>query len=276
MSPEGPRQATDRARIADTCDRAQLLVADQVDRLVRELEDLLLPRRRLGMRPGYPSGRRLDLRRAMAFESDARLYDRLWSRPTIPRRRDSAFLLLVDLSGSMRGEKTEAALAGTWLMAATLSRLEVPFAVIGFQDVLIPFCPFGVITEDQIRGALTGLPEEVSGTRLAGNNCPEFNDDAPCLLEAAEELLGQPVRQRVLIVVSDGLPEGRRSTRDELHTAVGELSGIRGLRLVGIGLGPSTEHVRDYYPESVANVKPGRLAEEIGGVLRKALWRSAV
>jgi hypothetical protein len=260
-----------KAHAAGACDKAQAVVAEQIDRLVRELEDLLLPRRRLGMRAGYPSGRRLDLRRAMAFAADVRLYDKLWARPTIPRRRDSAFLLLVDLSGSMRGEKTDAALAGTWLLAGSLSRLEVPFAVYGFQDVLIPFCPFGLTREEDVRAALTGLPEEVSAARLGGNNCPEYNDDGPCLLEAAEELLSQPVRQRVLIVVSDGLPEGRRSTPDDLRNAVGELSGIRGLRLVGIGLGPHTDHVRDYYPESIANVRPGRLAEEIGALLRRAL-----
>ena len=95
------------------------------------------------------------------------------------------------------------------------------------------------------------------------------------MLEAAEELLSQPARQRVLIVVSDGLPEGRRSVPDDLRNGVGELSGVRGLRLVGIGLGPSTEHVRDYYPESIANVRPDRLADEIGGLLRRALWRAA-
>jgi hypothetical protein len=113
----------------EACDRACRLVSHQTDRLVRELEEVLLPRRRLAARSGYSSGARLDLRRTMAFAADVRLHDRLWSRPTIPRRRDTAFLLLVDLSGSMRGDKTEAALAGTWLLARSLGRLEVPFAV---------------------------------------------------------------------------------------------------------------------------------------------------
>jgi cobaltochelatase CobT len=250
-----------------------VLVTGQIERLVRELERVLIPTRRLGMRSGYPSGRRLDLRRAMAFAADVRQHDRLWSRPTIPRRRDAVFLLLVDLSGSMRGEKTEAALAGTWMLAGSLSRLEVPFAIYGFQDVIIPFIPFGLTREEEIRPALAGLPEEVNGARLGGNNCPEYNDDGPCVFAAAEELLAQPGREHVLIVVSDGLPEGRRSTPDNLHRAVAELTPVRGLRLVGIGLGANTEHVRDFYPESIANVKPERLADEIGGLLRRALLK---
>jgi cobalamin biosynthesis protein CobT len=195
----------------------------------------------------------------------------LWARSTIPRRRDTAFLLLVDLSGSMRGDKTEAALAGTWLLARSLSRLEVPFAIFGFQDVLIPLCPFGPSTDADLRAALAGLWEEVNSARVEGNNHPEYNDDGPCLLEAAEELLEQPAREHVLIVVSDGLPEGRRSRPDDLHRAVAELTGRRGLRLVGIGLGPNTEHVRNFYPEAITSVQPGRLAGEIGALLRRVL-----
>jgi len=69
-------------------------------------------------------------------------------------------------------------LAGTWLMAGSLSRLEVAFAVYGFQDVLIPFCPFGVMAEDQIRAALSGLPEEVSGSRLGATTAPNTTTTA--------------------------------------------------------------------------------------------------
>jgi cobalamin biosynthesis protein CobT len=186
-------------------------------------------------------------------------------------RRDTAFLLLVDLSGSMRGDKTEAALAGTCLLARSLGRLEVPFAIYGFQDVLIPLCPFGTTSEADLRTALAGLWEEVNSARVGGNNRPEYNDDGLCLLEAAEELLQQPAREHVLIAVSDGLPEGRRSRPEDLHRAVAELACLRGLRLVGIGLGPNTEHVRDFYPESIASVAPHRLAGEIGALLRRSL-----
>jgi hypothetical protein len=110
---------------------------------------------------------------------------------------------------------------------------------------------------------------------VGGNNRPEFNDDGPCLLEAADELLDQPAREHVLIVVSDGLPEGRRSRPEDLHRAVASLACLRGLRLVGIGLGPNTEHVRDFYPESITSVAPDRLAGEIGALLRRSLREPA-
>jgi hypothetical protein len=252
-------------------ERVREKLAAQIDRLVRDLEEVLRPRRRLRQRAGYATGQRVDLRRAMAYEADPRVYDRLWSRPSIPQRRDTAFSLLVDLSGSMRGPKTEAALDGTVLLAETLQRLGVPFAVNGFQDQMIPFGAFGAGLSPEMREAIATMPQEVSGERPGGNNQPSHNDDGPCVRVAAEELLDWSATEHVLLVVSDGLPEGRHSTPADLQTAVRELSLVRGLKLVGIGLGPGTGHVKDFYPESVADVPADQLAAQIGQLLRRNL-----
>jgi cobalamin biosynthesis protein CobT len=172
----------------------------------------------------------------------------------------------------MRGEKSDALLAGTVLLAETLHRLDVPFAVTGFQDVLIPFCDFPDGLTSHVRQHLGQMPREINGDRPGGNNRPSYNDDGPCLLEAADDLLAWSAVDRLLIVVSDGLPEGRRSSEDDLRTAVRKLRARGdGLKLIGIGLGPETEHVKDFYPESIANVPVSRLATEIGGLLRRTL-----
>jgi cobalamin biosynthesis protein CobT len=240
--------------------------------LTQTIERLIRPTRRLRDAAGYPSGYKADLRRVLAFEADPREYNRLWVRKNIPHRGSVVFSLLVDLSGSMRGPKTDAALAGSVLLAETLHRLQVPFAVNGFQDVLIPFCDFAEGLTGFTRRLLGEMPLEINGSRPDGNNKPSWNDDGPCLLEAAEQLLDQPQRQRVLVVISDGWPEGTRSTVDDLHKAVAELRRIGpALRLVGIGLGPGTDHVTKFYPESIANVPLERLAEQIGALLSQAL-----
>lgn len=257
--------------IPEAYTNAHIQVADQIERLVRDLEEVLRPRRRLADRSGFASGRRLDLRKAMAFSSDPRRHDEMWRRPTIPRRRDTAFLLLVDLSGSMRGEKTAAAMAGTVLLSESLDRVQVPFAVYGFQDVLIPFCESGEGLNPMTRAAIGAMGEEIAGNRPGGNNQPLYNDDGPCVVDAGNKLLEEPAKEHVLIVVSDGVPEGRRSTPEDLHTGVKALGAVPGLRVVGIGLGAGTEHVKDFYPESRAGVPADRLAEEIGALLRQAL-----
>ncbi len=253
-------------------ERAYDRVADQVEQLTQHLGEVLRPRKRLRERAGYPSGRHVDLKKLMAYEADPRRYGEIWVRSTIPDRRNVAISLLVDLSGSMDGEKVEAALLGTILMAETLSRLKVPFAINGFQDVLIPLCPFSSRLEDQVRVAISEMPQEVAGSRAGGNNQPGYNDDGPCVREAAEELLEHPASDRMLVVVSDGLPEGRRSTAEDLRRAVAELtSGEHPMDLLALGLGPRTEHVERFYPDSVANVPVERFSDEIGRLVERIL-----
>jgi hypothetical protein len=252
-------------------DQAYSRIADQVTQLVASIEDLLRPRRRLREISGYPSGHRLDLRRVMGFEADPRNWHQLWMRKSIPRRHNTAIELLVDLSGSMRGPKTDAAVSGTILLAETLHRLQVPFAVTGFQDALIPLCDFYDGLTTPIRDRLGEMPHEVEGCRKGGNNNPSYNDDGPCLKEAAAHLVNCPADDRILIVVSDGLPEGRRSTEKDLREAVASLGGDSTLKLIGVGLGPDTGHVKEFYPNSVANVPVARFAAEIAELLRGIL-----
>ena len=119
------------------------------------------------------------------------------------------------------------------------------------------------------------MVQEVEGCRHEGNNCPRYNDDAPCLLEAAEKLLDQTGTDRILVVV-DGIPEGRRSEPQDLHTAVTSLRELGSdLRLVALGLGPHTTHVRHYYPESMADVPLNRFARTIGSLVERMLLGDA-
>jgi cobalamin biosynthesis protein CobT len=246
-------------------------VAGQLHHLTAVLEDLLRPRRRLHETAGFRSGHRLDLRRVMAFEADPRLWDKLWRRKSIPDRHQTVVSLLVDLSGSMYGPKTEAAQAGTVLVAEALHRLQIPFAVNGFQDRLIRFADFHDGLTEGVRRALGEMPLEVAANRPGGNNVPGYNDDGPCLREAAEQLLSAGADDRILIVVSDGMPAGRRSTEQDLREVIRLLAREPRLRLIGVGIGPDTDHVRDFYPNSRASVPLERFAGVLAELLRVVL-----
>jgi cobaltochelatase CobT len=206
----------------------------------------------------------------MAFDADPRLYDALWVRNTVPDRRRAVFSLLVDLSGSMSGVRVEAALLGTIVLAETLARLRIPFAIHGFQDVLIPVCRVHEEFGPAVRARIAGMVEEVAGTRPGGNNVPGFNDDGPCVLDAANALLGEPAEDRFLIVVSDGLPAGCRSSDDDLHAAIAALADAP-LELLGVGLGEGTEHVATFYPKAIASVPLERFADAMAGAIEAAL-----
>ncbi len=241
----------------------------EIDACIASIEAVLAPRRRLGRRAGYASGTSLDLRRAMAQRADPGRRVDCWARTVVPTRRSAAFLLLVDLSGSMRGRKITSALGAARLFAETLARLAIPFAVLGFQDVVIEALPFGTPFDDKARATLSSLRLEVGGRRPGGNNRPAYNDDGPCLRAAAKELLARPESDRVLIVLSDGAPSGRRSSERDLHRAVHDLT--QELALVGIGVGNDTEHVADFYPKHLANVPVAELPRRIGDVLRECV-----
>ncbi|MEM6927161.1 MAG: hypothetical protein AAF602_09545 [Myxococcota bacterium] len=256
---------------ASNYDLAYAEVADQVEQLVQHLDEVIRPQQRLRQRAGYPTGRRVDLRRLMTFESDPRRYDELWVRTSIPDRRNAAIGLLVDLSGSMQGQKAQSALKGSILVAETLHRLQVTFGVYGFQDVLIKLHDFGSPLTPAARNRLAEMTQEVAGSRAGGNNEPGYNDDGPCLLEFAAALQEVPAVDRILIVVSDGLPEGRRSSRQDLHNAVAQLSDDPSLRLIALGLGAGTGHVRNFYPESTADVPLAQFAETIGNLVEGVL-----
>lgn len=247
-------------------------VSTQIKTLVEHMHDAIPPRLGTRFSGGFVSGPRIDLKRLMAFEADPRNYEHLWQRKIPTDRKDAAVLLLIDLSGSMRDEKIQSAVSGTVLVAETLDSLNIPFAIYGFQDVLVPIKPFHALFDGLAKDVITELPLEVLGKRPGGNNVYGNNDDGPCLLESAEELMSQPVRDKILLVISDGHPEGKHSTKEDLVDAVSLLTERdRDLTLVGIGIGPKTEHVSQYYPNSVASIPLGNFAEELGQLLLQSL-----
>lgn len=256
----------------DEYERVYREMQAQINQLVRILEEHLVPRKRMKRSAGYPSGRQVNLRALMVFEADPKQYNRMWMRQSIPDRRDCSIAVAIDLSGSMRGEKTKAAVAGVTLIAETLSRMNVPFGLYGFQDVVIPLVPFGAKFDHHGKQCIAEIPKEISGDRPMGNNQPSYNDDGPCIEEIAGHLLRQSTTDRVLIVISDGIPEGRRSSANDLRTVISTLNQDPRLNLIALGLGPGTNHVEEFYPNAIANVPISNFSDEISRVIKETLY----
>ena len=258
------------ASAQDAYEEARREIAPHAERLFDELERILRPASYPRWRTGYPSGSRVDLRAAMTVEVEPGSYARMWERKTLPTKRDPAFMLLIDLSGSMRGDRITAAFRGTVLLCEVLERLQVPFAVHGFQDQLVPFKRVEEPLDDAMRKRLGTMPLEVSGNRPGGRNQPGHNYDGPVLRRAADEFEAWPGGDRILIVVSDGIPSGPGDGDGELKRAVRYVQDGP-LHLVGVGLGEGTEHVSRFYPDAIADVPlehfPTRLGTLLDGLL---------
>ncbi|MBN2800778.1 MAG: hypothetical protein JXX28_16675 [Deltaproteobacteria bacterium] len=251
----------------DSYEAAARDVAPLADRTVAALERVLRPASYPQWLPGYPNGSRVDLRVAMRVEIDAGAYTQMWQRKTLPTKHDPAFLLLLDLSGSMDGDRIRHGFRGVVLLAEVLERLQIPFAVYGFQDRLIPFKDPQTPLDPTTKARIGEMPREVTGTRPQGHNHPQHNWDATALLRAARALQDFPASDHYLIAVSDGQPTGPSPDPSaQLHKAVRSVM-ADGVHLVGMGLGPETGHVRAYYPHHAANVPLHAFPETLMGVL---------
>ena len=239
-------------------------------RLTTALEPVF-PRRRPGWGRGlHDSGQRPSLPAVMRLEANPRASSRIWQRRTEPQRRSAAVLLLVDLSGSMRHGKIGPTLDAVTMLVTALGSLAIPLAVYGFQDELISVLPFGSATGAGALPLIDAMADEVHGRAAGGHNVPGYNDDGPCLDEAAGLLAQRPQADKILMVLSDGAPSGVRSGPAELHAAVARWSGKKSpVRLVGIGIG--CNDVAEYYPDAVAGVAPDRLPAALAEVLVRRL-----
>jgi hypothetical protein len=258
------------SRVPPPAGAAQAAAEPDVEALVTVLRQAL-PRSPRRWQGGFRSGSSIDIPRAMQAAATGRDSDRIWLR----RAREQPLLavtLLVDLSGSMQGERIEAAIVAARALSQALSRISrVSGSLSGFQNKLIPFIGFG---ERPGAGTLAKVDEmrlEVTGTRPGGNNRPRINADGPCLRAAAAELCARPEPDRLLVVISDGQPEDGPDAPAELRAAVAHIQAMPRFTLVGLGLGPETEHVTQYYPIARAGVAPTALAGVIGQLLAARL-----
>ncbi|MCB9669724.1 MAG: hypothetical protein H6734_09670 [Alphaproteobacteria bacterium] len=230
----------------DDWDTARRDVLPLVDALARHLEAILRPRSLPRWIGGQLAGQRVSLRAAMQREARPEKLD-VWERKTLPEKPDPAFLVALDLSGSMQGAGIHWGFRGVVLVAEVLERLRLPFAIWGFQDVPIPFKsrhePLAVA-----RRALSGMPLEVVARRPGGHNRPEHNWDGPVLAALGARHSGT-ARTPVLLVVSDGAPSGPERAEEALRVAIHGLP--RDVELVGIGIGPEATGVAGLYPRSV-------------------------
>lgn len=260
-----------RAPPPNEYERARRDIAHIADPLFNELERILRPDSFPRWVGGYAAGSRLDLRAAMRFEARPETYRSLWQRKTLPKKRDPQFLVLLDLSGSMSGERIHHGFRATVLVAEVLERLGIQQGIFGFQDELICFKDFNEPFDGARRMVLGEMPAEVLGSRTNGHNRPEHNWDGPVLAAAAERLRARPSNTRILLVMSDGEPSGPTDGTSELRRAVNDILAARDVMLVGVGIGPETDHVREYYPDATANVPLVSLPKVLGQCIERLL-----
>jgi hypothetical protein len=201
---------------------------------------------------------------------------RLFQRVVEGGRQQLAVSLLVDESASMGGQqKWRTAAKAAVLLGEALSRIGVPFEIIGFTTA-------GFEAQAAMRLGLTPAfryrsmrctalehriyksfdePFRFVRTRLAGIQARHNNWDEEHLLFAHHRLSQRRETNRVLIVLSDGQPNGNA---DQLIAAVRRLE-RQGTTVIGIGVG--ADFVRQIYRDSIVVADFRQLAQELISIL---------
>ncbi|MDO8530133.1 MAG: hypothetical protein Q7S10_01885 [bacterium] len=252
-------------------------VADLVDKMTADLRDIFIKRKEEKYESGYRSGRRWNIRKRIRekiadiplLKTEAREQPESESE-----EMDYAITLMVDLSGSMRGgQKIQEAFKSAVILAETLNNLGVKFEIVGFQDILLEFKSFEDHFDDKVREKMSQMILEVHGENPEGHNNPSDNDDGACLKKASEHLEEQMAKNKVLFVISDGIPETGDKSREqldrELKEVIAEISGNTGQKLVGLGL--NSDAVKKYYPNNISGVDAKEMAETLAGLLREVI-----
>ncbi len=285
---EEAKRDEERKRIKEAMDEIERKIAVQNESLrpyeqayeaVRELDEELYNRLEEIFEPSIKrsvtyksSGSRINLQRVFRWQSSREAGSqnpdtKIFESYHIPEKKDYAIQLHVDLSGSMNGEKIQETFKAVVLLAEVLNRLGVNFAISGFQDEVITFKEFDEELTDAIRARMAGMVLEAAGRNPEGHNQHNYNDDGPCLVEASSNLAKQPNQEKFLLAFSDGQPHGRHSTRDDLIDAVDMIIKGTDQKMIALGLGRGTQHVKTYYPYALPDLDVHQLTGVLGDLM---------
>lgn len=256
----GGQPSDETQTLIRTYDQMRTQIANQIQKMTQELNDILRPTKASKWKTGYTSGSRVNVRKMIQLEARNQGEFDFWERKTQINKRNVAATLLIDLSGSMTGQKSEAALLGAILFWESLVALGVSTSISGFKTERIPIVGF----DESI--VLNSRKKVANMLNMVGS----VNHDAVALRSAYEELIVQPSEEHVLIVISDGQPVGDNGSA-ELSEVIDQIR--HRVHLIGLGLGEDTEHVSQFYPHAVGSIPVSELSREIGTILQKVLRR---
>ena len=246
-----------------------------IDSLENDLREIFVARRAQGWQSGFRTGKKIDIKKRIQekVKGVTAVDSRAWERRDLPQEKDYAISLLVDLSGSMSGDgKIQETFKGAIVLAEALNRLSIETEILGFNDRIYEYQPFGQPMSREVREKMGGMLREVDDT--SGTGRARYNDDGWALEQASLRLAKQKAAERFLFVLSDGKPEESpmhpRSEFD-LSKVIAKVMRETDQKLIGLGIGSGTGHVDSFYPNSMANIGVKDMADRLADVIREVI-----
>jgi cobaltochelatase CobT len=263
-------------------------VASQIKGMKGRLLNVMRSQEAPTVTTGHRSGKLDKKKLARVVVGNVDVYKR-----TLPGSEvDTAVMILLDLSGSMgSGESSYSKARYAKLtcigLSETYDALDVPFMIIGFSN---DWCNHhrvclepGTVRNEAINYVVfKNFDEKFGRVKMRLNKITGHgnNTDGEAVLSAAIRLSQRTESRKILIVISDGMPQGggvpERLLDEHLKETV-KLITSRGIEVAGIGV--KTEAVKEFYNEDTGayNMVIYQLDDMVAGVyrmMRSMIWKN--
>lgn len=224
----------------------------RVRAVLGKIKDDLARREVHGLSSGKVSGQKLH---KLVTKTSAAIF-----RKAIDKKSSlPALSILVDVSGSMAGDKLVTAALSTRALYEAAHGLGMPTEILTFNRWVEPVLVFG----KTIRPAL--VANRIYGAIKNGGS--DDNCDGEAVLIAARRLKERPEHKKILLVLSDGSPCQHSSADTILSTAL-----IKSLGVPCFGIGIEDRSAESYYPNHRIINNANDLPEVMLDVLRMSIY----
>ncbi len=203
---------------------------------------------------------------------DAHIFEKKKAPGDIP---ELAICIMMDLSGSMDNgifidgkyvARIDKAKDAACVISETCRELKIPHKIIGFNAHRDMVLHYNIVDWD-----------DTDSTKIASVTPDHFNRDGYSIRKGAEELLNRPEERKILLVLSDGLPQVFWTYPNEIgvkdtHEAVQEIRKM-GIEVISLFLGDASE-INDFkymYSNPVFINSINLLPIRLGEVFKKVL-----
>ncbi len=218
---------------------------------------------------GFKSGKRINIKQRIQEKAKAipAMESHAWQRRELPKIKDWAIILLVDLSGSRKKNKQiEENFKAIVILAEIFNRLGVATEVLGFNDEIYKYLEFGQQMSQEVREHLGGMFKEVEDSccKSCGNEHSE-TDLGWAVETAASRLQKQTAPNRLLLTFSDGIvaeSDKHPRSKHESSQAINKAHKL-GIKLAGLGLGKGSGKIADLFKKELANLNVEEMANKL-------------
>jgi uncharacterized protein YegL len=255
-------------------ERKRIGVLKEINDLYNSIEKLFV-KNKLSWDKGFNLGQKINLRSAMQAEAYPKID--IWEQKKCPKKEDYRFTILNDQSGSMDGEKIKNDFLAKIIFSETLSKLKIPFEVLGYSDnfnnTIRVYKDFKDKDLKNKRTELSKILSEVGG----GTPSKEATIIASDRLSKQQK--DNSTNAHFLFVITDGYPNG---TIEDLNKTNKKIEKETGQIILGMGIGKdiNEEALKEIYGENrsiyCANPKefPNKMATLLHHVFHKTQKQS--